>query len=50
MGGEPVTQNFEGKEPPTTTFPTLECVHSLLPGKARRGTLSPVPLAFIGPW
>lgn len=35
---------------PTTTFLTLECVHSFLPGKARRDTLSPVPLAFIGPW
>lgn len=25
---------LEGKKPSTTTFPTLECVHSFLPGKA----------------
>lgn len=35
---------------PRTTFLTLECVHSFLPGKTRRDTLSPVPLAFLGPW
>lgn len=43
-------RTLEGKSPPTAAFPTSERVHSFLPGKARRDTLSPVPPAFIGPW
>lgn len=45
-----MTQDPGGKGSPTTTFSTSECVHSFLPGKAGRHTLSPVPSAFIGPW
>lgn len=50
LGRDAVTLYPGEKVPPTTTFPTLEFVHSFLPRKARRDTLNPVSSAFIGPW
>lgn len=45
LGGDWVTQDCRDSAP-RTTFPTLECVRSFLPGKTRRDTLSPVPPAW----
>lgn len=51
LGRDAVTQDPGDKEPPpTNTFPTFEYVHSRLLRKARRDTLNPVFLVFIGPW
>lgn len=51
LGRDAVTQDPRDKEhPPTNTFPTFEYVHSRLLRKARRDTLNPVFLVFIGPW
>lgn len=50
MGGDPMTQDSAGKEPPYYYLPDLGVCPLLPPGKGKKRHFEPGSPAFIGPW